>query len=162
MVTLVVAVAKNRAIGLNNQLPWHLPEDLQHFKKTTLGHTLIMGRKTFDSIGKPLPGRRIIVLTKNKAWQHEGCETASDLTQALNLAKSTPERQAFIVGGAAVYEQALKEQIATQIIMTEIDLEPKADAYFPVLSTAQWHEQQRQTQTSKTGLQYAILHLVRT
>jgi dihydrofolate reductase len=122
MVTLVVAVAKNRAIGLNNQLPWHLPEDLQHFKKTTLGHTLIMGRKTFDSIGKPLPGRRIIVLTKNRAWQHEGCETASDLTQALNLAKSTPERQAFIVGGAAVYEQALSEQIATQIIMTEIDL----------------------------------------
>jgi dihydrofolate reductase len=161
MVTIVVAVAKNRAIGLNNQLPWHLPEDLQHFKRTTTGHTLIMGRKTFDSIGKPLPGRRTIVLTKNSAWQHEGCETASNLRQALELAKTTPEKQAFIVGGATIYEQSLSDQLATQIIMTEVDIEPAADAYFPALNTHQWREQHREKNTSKTGLQYSIVHLVR-
>jgi dihydrofolate reductase len=108
-----------------------------------------------------LPGRRTIVLTKNTAWRHEGCETASSLTEALELAKSTPERQPFIVGGATIYQQALDEKIAKQIIVTQIDIEPEADAYFPALNADQWKEQHREAHTSKTGLQFAIVHLIR-
>jgi dihydrofolate reductase len=159
MATLVVAIAKNRAIGLNNQMPWHLPEDLQHFKRTTLGHTLIMGRKTFESIGKPLPGRRTIVLTRDATWQHDGCETAHSLAQALKLAESTPERHPFIVGGANVYEQALQAGLVDLMIVTEIAIEPNADAFFPEINRLQWRESNREAFESKTGLGYSIVHL---
>ncbi|MGB7305109.1 MAG: dihydrofolate reductase, partial [Burkholderiaceae bacterium] len=84
-VTIIVARARNGVIGAGSTLPWHLPEELQHFKAATLGHAVIMGRKTFDSIGKPLPGRRNIVVSRNPHWQHPGCETAGDLQQALQL-----------------------------------------------------------------------------
>jgi dihydrofolate reductase len=161
MATLVVAVATNRAIGQNNQMPWHLPEDLQHFKKTTLGHTLIMGRKTFDSIGKVLPGRRTIVLTRDKTWQYEGCETANDLPSAISLAASTPERLPFIVGGANVYSQAIDSGVVDKIVMTEIHLEPKADTYFPSLDASVWIETARDSFESKTGLRFSIVQLSR-
>jgi dihydrofolate reductase len=159
MATLVVAIAKNRAIGLNNQMPWHLPEDLQHFKRTTLGHTLIMGRKTFESIGRALPGRRTIVLTRDATWQHDGCETAHSLEQALKLAESTPERQPFIVGGANVYEQAIQAGLVDLMIVTEIAIEPQADAFFPEINKLVWQESNREAFESKTGLAYSIVHL---
>jgi dihydrofolate reductase len=158
MATLVVAIAKNRAIGLNNQMPWHLPEDLQHFKKTTFGHTLIMGRKTFESIGKPLPGRRTIVLTRDSTWRHDGCETANSLAQALQLAAATSERHPFIVGGANVYEQAMKEGLVDLMVVTEIAIEPNADAFFPEINQLQWSETSREQFESKTGLKYSIVH----
>jgi dihydrofolate reductase len=158
MTTLVVAIAKNRAIGLNNQMPWHLPEDLQHFKKTTFGHTLIMGRKTFESIGKPLPGRRTIVLTRDSTWRHDGCETANSLAKALQLAGTTPERHPFIVGGANVYEQAIKEGLVDLMVVTEIAIEPNADAFFPEINQLQWPETSREQFESKTGLKYSIVH----
>jgi dihydrofolate reductase len=161
MATLVVAMASNRAIGLNNQMPWHLPEDLQHFKKTTLGHTLIMGRKTFDSIGKALPGRRTIVLTRDKTWQHEGCETAHDLPSAISLAANTPERQPFIVGGANVYSQAIDTGIVDKMVITEIQLVPEADTYFPALEAGVWIETARDSFQSKTGLQFSLVQLAR-
>ncbi len=157
MTTLVVATAKNRVIGLNNQMPWHLPEDLQHFKKTTLGHTLIMGRKTFESIGKALPGRRAIVLTRDQNWRHEGCDCAQSLSEALELAKSTPERHAFIVGGAKVYEQALASGLIKQMIITEIDLTTEGDAFFPVIDESHWAQTKREQFESKTGLRYSIV-----
>jgi dihydrofolate reductase len=159
MPTLVVAIAKNRAIGLDNKMPWHLPEDLQHFKKTTLGHTLIMGRKTFDSIGKALPGRRTIVLSRDKKWQHEGCESAQSLSSALAMAKSTPEREAFIVGGATVYQQALAEGLVEKLIITEIDISPEADAFFPEIPSQVWVETVKESFESKNGLRYSICHL---
>jgi dihydrofolate reductase len=161
MATLVVAMATNRAIGLNNQMPWHLPEDLQHFKKTTLGHTLIMGRKTFESIGKALPGRRTIVLTRDKAWQHEGCEIAQDIASAMSLAAATPERHPFIVGGANVYSQAIDLGIVDQIVMTEIQLEPQADTYFPSLDAGVWKETARDSFESKSGTHFSVVQLSR-
>jgi dihydrofolate reductase len=161
MASLVVAIANNRAIGLNNQMPWHLPEDLQHFKKTTLGHTLIMGRKTFESIGKVLPGRRTIVLTHDATWHHDGCETAHSIDQALQLSHSTPDRHAFIVGGANVYEQALQIGVIDQMIVTEIAIEPEADAFFPEINPLQWHEASRVSLESKTGLNASVVHYKR-
>jgi dihydrofolate reductase len=161
MTTIVVAIAKNRAIGLNNQMPWHLPEDLQHFKKTTIGHTLIMGRKTFESIGKALPGRRTIVLTRDPNWQHENCEVAKSIAEALDMAKSTPERHAFIVGGANVYEQALQSGVIDKMIVTEIDITPEGDAFFPVIDPLRWAEFDRTQFESKTGLRYSTVRFER-
>jgi dihydrofolate reductase len=157
MATLVVATANNRVIGLNNQMPWHLPEDLQHFKKTTLGHTLIMGRKTFESIGKALPGRRTIVLTRDPNWRHEGCDSAQSICEALEQAKSTPERHPFLVGGANVYEQALKGGLIKQMIITEIDLTTEGDAFFPVIDELYWSQTKREQFESKSGLRYSIV-----
>jgi dihydrofolate reductase len=161
VVSIVVATGQNRAIGMNNQLPWHLPEDLQHFKKTTTGHTLLMGRKTFESIGKPLPGRRTIVLTQSKTWRHDGCEVAHSLEQAIALSATTPERQVFIVGGANVYTQTLAADLATEIVLTEVAIAPDADAFFPVLDSTKWREASRESATSRTGLEYAIVKLVK-
>jgi dihydrofolate reductase len=161
MATLVVAMATNRAIGFKNQMPWHLPEDLQHFKRTTLSHTLIMGRKTFDSIGKALPGRRTIVLTRDSKWQHEGCETAKGIAEALQLAQTTPDRHPFIVGGATVYEQTLLGALVNKMIITEIALAPEADAFFPEVEKSQWKEASREPFRSKSGLAYSIVHYTR-
>jgi dihydrofolate reductase len=158
MATLVVAIAKNRVIGLNNQMPWHLPEDLQHFKKTTFGHTLLMGRKTFESIGKALPGRRTIVLTRDASWQHEGCESANSIAQAIELAKTTPERHPFVVGGANVYQQAIEGGYIDKMIVTKIAIEPAGDAFFPEISGTTWSEVNRESFQSKTGLAYSISH----
>jgi dihydrofolate reductase len=157
MATLVVAIAKNYVIGLNNKMPWHLPEDLQHFKKTTLGHTLIMGRKTFESIGKPLPGRRTIVLTRDANWRYDGCETAQSISRALELAKSTPEKHPFIVGGANVYEQALHDGLIDKMIVTKIDITPDGDAFFPIIDESHWAQTGSEQFESKTGLRYSIV-----
>jgi dihydrofolate reductase len=157
MATLVVAIAKNRVIGLNNKMPWHLPEDLQHFKKTTLGHTLIMGRKTFESIGKPLPGRRTIVLTRDTNWRYDGCETAQSISSALELAKLTPEKHPFIVGGANVYQQALHDGLVDKMIVTKIDITPDGDAFFPIIDESSWAQIGSEQFESKTGLNYSIV-----
>jgi dihydrofolate reductase len=157
MATLVVATAKNRVIGLNNRMPWHLPEDLQHFKKTTLGHSLIMGRKTFESIGKALPGRRTIVLSRDAGWRNEGCETAPSIAKALEMAQSTPDRHPFIVGGANVYEQALQAGLIRKMIVTQIDITPEGDAFFPVIDESKWFRSSSEQFQSKTGLGFSIV-----
>jgi dihydrofolate reductase len=154
--TLVVAMANERVIGVSNQLPWHLPEDLQHFKRTTLNHCMIMGRKTFESIGKALPGRRSIVLTRQANWSHAGVETACDLAAALRLAKQQPQQTVFIVGGAQIYEQALP--MASQIIATEIELAVKGDAFFPALDPKVWAAHTSTDAQSSSGLKYKITH----
>src|SRR5436190_13135302 len=102
--TIIVATDRARGIGINNALPWHLPEDLAHFKRTTSGHPIIMGRKTFDSIGRPLPNRRNIVVTRNANWQHEGIEAVTSLAAAAGL---VGEAESFIIGGAQLYAEAL-------------------------------------------------------
>ncbi|MEW5741591.1 MAG: dihydrofolate reductase [Myxococcota bacterium] len=140
---LVVAMARNRGIGLAGKLPWHLPEDLKRFKALTLGHALIMGRKTHESIGRPLPGRRNIVVTRSGA-SFPGCETAGSLLEAMTLARTT-DPEPFVIGGAELYAQALP--YATRLCITEVDRDVAADTYFPALVTAEWQEVRREAIT---------------
>lgn len=151
--TIVVATDSRRGIGINNKLPWHLPEDLAFFKRTTSGHPIIMGRKTFESIGRPLPKRRNIVVTRNPGWQHEGAETASSLPSAVALAG---EGEAFIIGGAQIYAEALP--LTQRLIVTEIDKAFDCDAFFPQIDPAVWQEVSREKHHSDAnGFDYAYV-----
>ncbi|WP_417460125.1 dihydrofolate reductase [Kordiimonas sp.] len=134
MISMIVAMGENRLIGRDNDLPWHIPADLKFFKATTMGKPMIMGRKTFDSIGRPLPGRRTIVVTRNPDWACEGVEVASSLYDALKLAEGADE--VMIVGGAQIYAQALAE--ADRLYVTEVALSLEGDAYFPEINDAEW------------------------
>ncbi len=153
MVTILLARARNGVIGLNNRMPWNIPEELQHFKRTTMGHAVIMGRKTFESIGRPLPGRRMIVVTRQSNWRAHGCETASSLQQAISMAGENQE--VFIVGGAEIHRQALP--FATRAIITDIDLEPQGDAWIDELSPVQWQLLSREHHRSATGIAFDIV-----
>jgi dihydrofolate reductase len=136
--TLVVAIDANNGIGIDNRLPWHLPEDLAHFKRVTLGRPIVMGRKTFDSIGRALPGRRNIVITRNAAWAHPGVETAASLEQAIALLDG---QRASIIGGAQVFNDALA--VADEMIVTHIDHVFDCDTFFPPIDPASWIETAR-------------------
>lgn len=121
----IAAVARNRGIGLNNKLPWRIPEDFAFFKATTLGHALLMGRKTYESIGRPLPGRTTIVLSRS-CFTAPGVLVAKDWSEAAQL---VPEQKLFLAGGAALYAEALPW--CSELLLTHVDLEPEADAFFP-------------------------------
>jgi dihydrofolate reductase len=151
-VTLVIiaAIARNGAIGRNNALLWRLSEDLQFFKRTTLGHPLLMGRKTFESIGRPLPGRRNIVLTRDPAWRADGIETAASLQAALELTAAAPKR--FLIGGAQLYAQALP--LADELVLTEIGHDFEADAFFPPWDRSAFTELGRTRHRSDAGWPY--------
>jgi len=127
IISLIVAMAKNRVIGKDNDMPWHLPADLAHFKKVTLGKPIIMGRKTYESIGRPLPGRVNIVISKNPQYTLEGCKTATSLQEAINLVSESEE--VMIIGGGFLYSQALEQ--ADRLYLTFIDLEVEGDTHFP-------------------------------
>jgi dihydrofolate reductase len=140
-IVLVVARADNRVIGKDGAMPWHLSEDLKRFKRITVGKPVIMGRKTFESIGKPLPGRHNIVLTRRPGWQAEGVTVVPNLAEAIAAAGLDPRTRAeaiMVVGGAEIYAQALP--FATRIELTEIHGEPEGDTYFPELDPARWRE----------------------
>lgn len=142
--TIIVATDKQGGIGINNSLPWHLPEDLAHFKSTTSGHAIIMGRKTFDSIGRVLPNRRNVVVTRNLDWKHEGVEAVNSLHSAQEiLAKD----HAFVIGGAQIYQQAMS--IANRLIITEIQENFACDAFFPKIDPTQWEEISRESHYSE-------------
>jgi dihydrofolate reductase len=148
--TLVVAMDAERGIGVDNQLPWHLPEDLAHFKRVTLGHPIIMGRKTFDSIGRPLPKRRNIVVTRNAAWSHEGVEVAGSLQEAIALAgDELGNVTASIIGGAQVFTEAM--DIADRMIVTHIDKTYRCDTFFPEIDPGKWTAVSRELQHSESG-----------
>lgn len=134
LLSIICAMDKNRLIGNNNQLPWHLPADLVLFKKNTLGKPIIMGRKTFDSIGRPLPGRQNIVVTSNPHWSAEGCDTANTIDQALGLANSADE--VMLIGGASLYEQTI--EIADILYLTIINHAFAGDTWFPEFDQSQW------------------------
>lgn len=125
---VIAAVARNGVIGRDGALPWHLPEDLKRFKKTTDGHAIIMGRKTYESIGRPLPGRRNIVVTRTATAAIAGCEVARSLDEAITIARST-DRCPFVIGGASIYEEALP--LATELHLTSIDEDVEGDTHFP-------------------------------
>lgn len=144
--TLIVAVDANNGIGIDNQLPWHLPEDLAHFKRTTSGHPIIMGRRTFDSIGRPLPNRRNIVITRNTDWKHEGVEAVTSIEAAKAL---VPDAPAFIIGGGQIFADTLS--VADRLIVTHIDKEFDCDAFFPAIDAATWQEVARESHHSETA-----------
>lgn len=142
-----------RGIGINNALPWHLPEDLAHFKRVTMGHPIIMGRKTFDSIGRALPKRRNIVVTRNPHWRHEGVEVAHSLNEAITLVGDEP---ASIIGGAQVFADALP--VADRMIVTEIVHTFACDTFFPEPPPGVWKETARETHHSQAnGFDYAYV-----
>jgi len=124
---MIAAMANNRVIGLDNKMPWHLPADLQHFKKVTTGKPVIMGRKTFESIGRPLPGRRNIIITRNNDYSAPGIETVTTPEAALNLVSDVEE--VMIIGGGNIYQQFLEK--AERLYLTFIDLDVKGDTQFP-------------------------------
>lgn len=151
--TIVVATDSNNGIGINNTLPWHLPEDLAHFKRTTSGHPIIMGRKTFDSIGRPLPNRRNIVITRNAGWQHAGVEAVTSLDAAKAL---VGDNQAFIIGGAQIYADTVAQ--VDRLIVTKIDKSFDCDAFFPAIDPKTWQETAReQHHSDANGYDYAYI-----
>lgn len=140
MITIIAAIANNNALGKNNQLIWHLPADLIRFKKTTLNHYVIMGRKTFESLKKPLPNRTTIIVTRNKNYKADGCIVTHSLKEALTVSKN--EENVFILGGAKIYEQAIK--FADVLDITFIHHNFDADAFFPEIDKSIWKESARQ------------------
>jgi dihydrofolate reductase len=157
LLTIIVAADQDNGIGINNTLPWRLPEDLAHFKRLTTGHAIIMGRKTFDSIGRPLPNRRNIVVTRNAGWRHDGVDSVTSLDEARQLVAA--EAEAFIIGGAQIYQQALA--FADQVVLTRVGGNFKCDAHFPALPQAEWQETARTDHVSAEGLPYAFITLRR-
>lgn len=148
-VSLIVAVARNGVIGHNNTLPWTLPDDLQHFRRVTMGKPVLMGRKTFLSLSRPLPGRTNIVLTRNPSWKADGTMTAGSLDQGLDLAANDPLGQesgeVMVIGGAEIYARAL--DLADRVYWTDVHMDPQGDAFFPALDPALWHETGRRDGT---------------
>ncbi|WP_177431973.1 type 3 dihydrofolate reductase [Pseudomonas sp. o96-267] len=137
---MIAALAENRVIGLNNQMPWHLPADLKHFKATTLGKPIIMGRKTWDSLGRPLPGRLNLVVSRQPGLHLEGAEVFADLGTAIARAEQWAREQGvaelMLIGGGQLYAQALP--LAQRLYLTRIDAEPAGDAFFPPFEGADW------------------------
>jgi dihydrofolate reductase len=140
IVSSVVAISENNAIGKDNKLLWYLPTDLKHFKQITNGQTIIMGRKTFDSMGKPLPNRRNIVITRNPDLKLDGAEVTNSVAEALSLCKT--EEEVFIIGGAEIYKQAMDQ--TNRIYLTRVHQRFDADAYFPELDMTKWVETARE------------------
>ncbi len=149
MITLsiIVAMANNRAIGKDNQLLWHLPEDLQYFKRVTMGKPIVMGRKTFESIGRPLPGRLNIVITRQADWKHDGVKVVHTIDEALKLAEAQSiidgVDEMMVIGGAEIYNTALP--VADKLYVTYVDTEIDGDAFFPVIDPSLWKETARES-----------------
>jgi dihydrofolate reductase len=138
-VSLIVAMAKNQVIGVNNTLPWHLPADLKHFRALTMGHHIVMGRKTYESIGKPLPGRTSVVVTRNANYAPRGVVTVNSLEAA--IVACGDDEEIFVIGGAELYRQAIK--FADRIYLTEIKADISGDAHFTELNRKMWQEVER-------------------
>lgn len=134
--SIIVAIAENNVIGKDNSLIWHLPADLKYFKALTMGHPIVMGRKTFESIGKPLPGRTSVIITRNTAYKPEGCLIAHSLTEAVEMLKSY--EKAFIIGGEQIYRQAI--DIVDFLYITEVHRAFDGDAFFPVINPDIWEK----------------------
>ena len=149
-ICLIAALAANRVIGRNNALPWHLPADLKRFKALTTGHPVLMGRKTHESIGKPLPGRRNLIITRNRDYSAAGCEVVHSLDDAIAACRG--DREVFIIGGAELYRESLPR--AHCLEFTEIRAEFEGDAWFPEISMAQWRETGREIHADEPGISF--------
>ena len=136
IISIIVAVDEVGGIGIDNKIPWHLPADLKRFKTITMGHHLVMGRKTFQSLSSPLPGRKIIVLSRDADLKLEGCQTADSINTAIQMAEDAGEKELFIAGGAEVYQTTLL--MADHLYLTRVHCQQKADTYFPALKDSDW------------------------
>ena len=159
MLSIIAAVAQNNIIGKDNKLVWHMPADLRYFKNTTMGHTMIMGRKTFESFGKPLPGRRSIVVTRQKDWHYEGVEVTHSLEEAIELAPK--DKEVFIVGGAEIYRQALP--LCDKMYLTVIHHDFEGDTAFPAVDFNEWElvSDIRHTADEKNKYDYSFRQYIR-
>lgn len=158
-ITLIAAMGKNRAIGLDGKMPWHLPAELQHFKQATMGKAILMGRKTWQSIGRPLPGRQNIVISRDPGFVAGGADVVNSLEAALEISQVD---EIMVIGGGQLYELALP--LAQHMILTLIDIEPDADTWFPLWDKEQWkktHERQFKVD-DQNALAYRIVELTRT
>ena len=142
MITIIAAISNNNALGKNNDLIWHLPADLKRFKKITSGHHILMGRNTFESIGKPLPNRTTIIITRNKNYFKDGCLTTSSLEGAIELAKK--DEEIYIIGGAQIYKYAIENNLVDALDITLVHHEFEADVFFPVIDSKTWKEVSRE------------------
>lgn len=149
----IVAIANKRVIGVNNTLPWHLPEDLKRFRALTMGHHIIMGRKTYESLGRLLPGRTTVIVTRNTHYKVEGAFIANSLQEAIALCGGDDE--AFLIGGAELYQDGLK--LSNKLYITEISLAVEGDAYFPEYQLEEWVESSREAHTSAQGLNFSYV-----
>jgi dihydrofolate reductase len=137
LISFVVAAGKNNAIGKEGKIPWHLPNDLKFFKNVTWGMPVLMGRKTFEAMGKVLPGRKNIVLTKQPTWAAEGVLTVKSIEDAIFIAKQTDALELMVIGGGEIYKSLIDK--ARRIYLTRVDAEPEADTFFPTLNAKEWH-----------------------
>jgi dihydrofolate reductase len=146
-ISVIAALARNRVIGIENRLPWRLPEDLAHFKALTFNHPILMGRKTFESLGRPLPGRTNIVITRNPVYCKDGCLVAASIPAALALCQDVDE--VFFIGGADLYAQAIP--LADRLYLTEVDIEAEGDAWFPDYDRSVFREVLRESHSGEKG-----------
>ena len=155
-ISLIVAVAKNNAIGKDGKLPWHLPNDMKHFKNVTWGMPILMGRKTFESLGKALPGRKNIVITRQLTWKAEGAIAVKNMQDALFVAKETDAKEVMVIGGGEIYKMLFEK--ARRIYMTRVEAEPEADTFFPSLKPEEWHlmSQQNYEADEKNAYNYSF------
>ena len=156
-VVLVAAVAANGIIGASGRLPWHIPEELKHFKRLTLGHPVIMGRRTWESLGRPLPGRENIVVTRSRGYDAPGAHVAASLEAALALC--TGEPVAFVIGGTQLFKESLP--IAAGLVLTEIQRDYEGDTWFPAWDRSQWRESQREAHTAGDGTRFDFVRYER-
>jgi len=158
MITLIAAMGKNRAIGLDGRMPWHLPAELKHFKQVTMGKAIVMGRKTWQSIGRPLPGRQNIVISRNSDFIATGANVVGSLEAALQISET---EEIMVIGGGQLYALALP--YARRMILTLIDIEPEADTWFPEWNSGQWEPiKERNFEADDTsGLAYRIVEFAR-
>ncbi len=155
--SLIVAFANNQVIGINNTLPWHLPEDLKRFRALTMGHHIIMGRKTYESLGRLLPGRTTVIVTRNKDFKIDGALIAHSLQAALALAAGDAEP--FVIGGAEFYKEGI--ELATKLYITEVHADFAGDAFFPQIDLDEWSLTEKKDHLSTNGLQYSDLIYIR-
>jgi dihydrofolate reductase len=158
--SVVAAVARRGVIGRDNAIPWRIPEDVARFRDLTMGHAVVMGRRTWDSLPdrfRPLPGRRNVVVSRNPGWSADGAERAGSLDEALRLLAGAPE--VFVIGGAELYEAALP--LADELLLTEIDADVDGDTLFPRFDRAAFEEVSREQHVSQTGLPFAFVTLRR-
>jgi dihydrofolate reductase len=155
--SIIVAVAHDGVIGINNTLPWHLPEDLKRFRALTMGHHIIMGRKTYDSLGRLLPGRTTVIVTRNENYKVEGALVAHSLEAAIALCED--DEEVFLIGGAELYQTGLK--LAHKLYITEIELDVVGDSFFPKLVSTEWQETEREAHTSEKGLKFSYVTYLR-
>jgi dihydrofolate reductase len=154
IISLLVAMDEKRGIGKDGKLPWRLSSDLRRFRELTMGHTIIVGRKTFESIGKALPGRQTIVVTRNPHYRIEGCLIAGSVQAAIELAGARGEHEAFVIGGADIYAQALP--VADRVYLTEVQTEVAADTFFPEFDRSAWTENESYYQPADERNQHAF------